>query len=160
MNVQVDVQQAADETSALSSTDISRWVERVLEATGGHAGAELSVRVVDATEMQQLNKAYRGKDKATNVLSFPVGDIAGLPGDAAAPLGDLVICASVVRAEAESQGKRLADHWAHMIVHGTLHLLGFDHEEDDQAADMEGREIEILRTHGVANPYGESPKET
>lgn len=160
MNVQVDVQQAADETSALSSTDISRWVARVLEATGGNAGAELSVRVVDATEMQQLNKAYRGKDNATNVLSFPAGDIAGLPSDAAAPLGDLVICASVVRAEAESQGKPLADHWAHMIVHGTLHLLGFDHEEDDQAADMEGREIEILRTYGVANPYGESPKET
>ncbi len=160
MNVQVDVQQAADETSALSSTDISRWVARVLEATGRNAGAELSVRIVNAAEMQQLNNEFRAKDMPTNVLSFPAGDIAGLPVDTVAPLGDLVICASVVADEAKAQGKRLDDHWAHMIVHGTLHLLGFDHENDDEAADMEGREIEILRTHGVANPYGESPQET
>ena len=160
MNVQVDVQQAAVEPSALSSGDISRWVTRVLEATGHKAGAELSVRIVDATEMRRLNSEYRASDKPTNVLSFPAGDIAGLPTDAAAPLGDLVVCASVVRDQAKAQGKALEDHWAHMIVHGTLHLLGFDHEDDDEAADMEGREIEILRTHGVANPYGESPKET
>lgn len=160
MNVQVDVQQAADESSAPSSSDISRWVARVLEATGYKAGVELSVRIVDATEMQRLNNEFRAKDKPTNVLSFPAGDIAGLPADAVVPLGDLVICESVVRAEAEAQGKPLEDHWAHMIVHGTLHLLGFDHEDDAEAADMEGREIEILRTHGVANPYGESPKET
>lgn len=160
MNVQVDVQQAARETSALSSSDIARWVERVVAATGRSAGAELSVRVVEAEEMQRLNKEYRGKDKPTNVLSFPAGDIAGLPADAVVPLGDLVVCASVIRDEAEAQGKALQDHWAHMIVHGTLHLLGFDHEDDDEAADMEGREIEILSTHGVANPYGESPQET
>ena len=110
--------------------------------------------------MRRLNSEYRASDKPTNVLSFPAGDIAGLPTDAAAPLGDLVVCASVVRDQAKAQGKALEDHWAHMIVHGTLHLLGFDHEDDDEAADMEGREIEILRTHGVANPYGESPKET
>ena len=160
MNVQVDVQQAADEPSALSNSDIASWVARAVAASGSDASAELSVRVVDATEMQQLNREFRGKDKPTNVLSFPAGEIAGLPADAAAPLGDLVVCASVVRDEAIAQGKALEDHWAHMIVHGTLHLLGFDHEDDDEAADMEGREIEILLTHGVANPYGESPQET
>ena len=160
MNVQVDVQQAAAETSELSSSDIARWVERVVAATGRSAGAELSVRVVEAEEMQRLNSEYRGKDKPTNVLSFPAGDIAGLPDDAVVPLGDLVVCASVIRDEASAQGKALKDHWAHMIVHGTLHLLGFDHEDDDEAADMEGLEIEILNTHGIANPYGESPLET
>lgn len=160
MNVQVDVQQAAVETSALTTSDIATWVTRVIAATGGDAGAELSVRIVEADEMQQLNREFRGKDHPTNVLSFPAGEIAGLPADAARPLGDLVVCASVVRDEALAQGKALADHWAHLIVHGTLHLLGFDHEDEDEAADMEGREIEILRTHGIANPYGESPEET
>jgi probable rRNA maturation factor len=153
MTVQVDVQHAADGESALSSDDIAAWVARAVDATGGPGDAELSVRVVDAAEMQQLNKEYRGNDKPTNVLSFPAGDIAGLPEDAGAPLGDLVVCASVVKDEAELQGKSLEDHWAHMIVHGTLHLLGFDHEEDAAAADMESREVGILTAHGIANPY-------
>jgi probable rRNA maturation factor len=160
MNVQVDVQQAAVESPALSSSDIATWVARVIDATGGSADVELSVRVVEAGEMQHLNSEFRGQDKPTNVLSFPAGEIAGLPADATAPLGDLVVCASVVRDEAAAQGKSLEDHWAHMIVHGTLHLLGFDHEDDDDAAEMESREIEILLTHGVANPYRESPRET
>ena len=153
MTVQVDVQQAADGEPAISSDDIAAWVARAVDATGGSGDAELSVRVVDAAEMQQLNNEFRGKDKATNVLSFPAGDIAGLPSDAGAPLGDLVVCASVVKDQAEAQGKSLEDHWAHMIVHGTLHLLGFDHEEDAAAADMESREVDILTAHGIANPY-------
>ena len=153
MTLQVDVQQAADGESAFSSDAIAAWVARAVDATGGSGDAELSVRVVDAAEMQQLNNEFRGKDKATNVLSFPAGDIAGLPSDAGAPLGDLVVCASVVKDQAEAQGKSLEDHWAHMIVHGTLHLLGFDHEEDAAAADMESREVDILTAHGIANPY-------
>ena len=135
MNVRVDVQQAAVDTSDLSTSDIKSWVTRVIVATGSSAGGELSV-------------------------SFPAGSIDGLPDDALAPLGDLVVCASVVRDEAMAQGKAIEDHWAHMIVHGMLHLLGYDHENDDEAAEMEGKEIEILLTHGVANPYGESPRET
>ena len=153
MTVHVDVQQAADGNSALSSDDIAIWVARVIDAIGGIGDIELSVRVVDAIEMQQLNSEFRGKNKPGNVLSFPAGDIAGLPEDAGAPLGDLVVCASVVNDEAMSQGKSLEDHWAHMIVHGTLHLLGFDHEQDAEAADMEGREVSILTAHGIANPY-------
>ena len=88
------------------------------------------MRIVDAAEIHALNSDYRGKDKPTNVLSFPAGDVAGLPADMPVPLGDVVICASVVREEAAAQGKALDDHWAHMLVHGTLHLLGYDHETD------------------------------
>ena len=137
MNVRVDVQQAAVDTSALSTSDIKSWVTRVIVATGSSAGGELSVRIVEADEMRRLNGEFRGKDSATNVLSFPAGSIDGLPDDALAPLGDLVVCASVVRDEAMAQGKAIEDHWAHMIVHGMLHLLGYDHENDDEAAEME-----------------------
>ena len=160
MNVHVDVQLAATEQSALSSEEIASWVTRAVEASEYPDDAEISVRVVEVAEMQQLNNEFRGRDKPTNVLSFPAGDITGLPADAATPLGDLVVCASVVQDEAAEQGKSLHDHWAHMIVHGTLHLLGFDHEEDQDAADMEAREIRILGAHGIVNPYGESPQET
>lgn len=104
--------------------------------------------------MRSLNCAFRGKDKPTNVLSFPAGDVAGLPADAPLPLGDIVICAGVVGAEAAAQGKTEDDHWAHMLVHGTLHLLGFDHETDAEAADMEALETRILGEHGIADPYG------
>tara|TARA_R110002096_G_scaffold46751_5_gene125133 strand:- start:35 stop:511 length:477 start_codon:yes stop_codon:yes gene_type:complete len=153
MNVQVDVQQAAAEQSALSDNEIATWVARVLQATGNPRDAELAVRVVDAPEMQQLNSQYRGKDKPTNVLSFPAGAIAGLPDDAGSPLGDIIICASVVDDEAEQQGKTVQHHWAHLIVHGTLHLLGFDHEEAAEAAAMEAQEVRILSAHGIENPY-------
>ena len=139
MNVRVDVQQAAAEQSALSDNEIAAWVARVLKATGNALSTEVSVRIVDAAEMQQLNSQYRGKDKPTNVLSFPAGELAGMPEDAECPLGDLVICASVVSDEAAEQGKALQHHWAHLIVHGTLHLLGFDHEEDRESADMDAQ---------------------
>ena len=95
---------------------------------------------------------YRGKDRETNVLSFPAGD-DGLPPDVARPLGDLVICAPVVLREAGEQGKSVADHWGHLLVHGSLHLLGFDHETDAEASAMEGLEREILAARGVADPY-------
>jgi len=120
---------------------------------------EVSVRVVNAAEMQQLNSEFRSQDKPTNVLSFPAGDFAGLPDDAERPLGDIVVCAAVVADEAEQQGKTLRDHWAHMIVHGTLHLLGFDHDNDSDAAEMESIEIRIMTDHGLANPYGELSQE-
>jgi probable rRNA maturation factor len=152
MTAQVDVYVAVDDASVPAADDIELWVDRAINAAQRPSGAEVSVRVVDAAEMRQLNGEFREQDKSTNVLSFPAGDIAGLPADAM-PLGDIVVCAAVVRDEAEEQGKALADHWAHMIVHGTLHLLGFDHVDDDDAAEMEGLEAQILITYGIANPY-------
>jgi probable rRNA maturation factor len=113
----------------------------------------VSVRVVDVDEMQTLNRDYRDKDKPTNVLSFPAGEIDGLPADEGSSLGDVVICAAIVRDEAAEQGKSLADHWGHMLVHGTLHLLGHDHLTDAEATEMEGLEVKILTSHGVADPY-------
>ncbi len=159
MTVQVDVQLASDHGSVPDSDEIAAWVCRAIGATGHPGAREVSIRVVDAAEMQQLNFEYRDQDKPTNVLSFPAGDLDGLPDEAESPLGDIVVCATVVADEAGQQGKSVADHWAHMIVHGTLHLLGFDHENDSDAAEMECLEIQIMTDHGIANPYGESPEE-
>ena len=156
MNAHVDVQLASDDESVPAADDIAIWVTRTLGAADDSSDAEVSVRVVDATEMQKLNSEFRDQDKPTNVLSFPAGDLDGLPDDAKLPLGNIVVCASVVADEAEQQGKPVGDHWAHMIIHGTLHLLGFDHESDNDAAEMEGLEIRIMTDHGIANPYGES----
>ncbi len=160
MTVQVDVQIATEDESVPNSDVIATWVNRAVDASGGTIEAEVSVRVVDVYEMQQLNSEFREKDRPTNVLSFPAGEIDGLPGDAKRPLGDIVVCAAVVGDEARQQGKSVIDHWAHMIVHGTLHLLGFDHESDAEAREMEGLEIQILTGHAVENPYEESPQET
>lgn len=129
------------------------WVDRAIAAAGGDAGLEVSVRVVDEAEMQVLNREFRGQDKATNVLSFPAANLKGLPPEAEIPLGDIVVCAAVVGAEAERQGKSLNDHWAHMLIHGTLHLLGFDHVRDADADAMEGLEVRILKELGIGNPY-------
>lgn len=159
MTVRVDVQLASGHESVPAANDIAIWVNRAIDAARHQGEREVSVRVVDATEMQQLNSEYRNQDKPTNVLSFPAGDLDGLPEETESPLGDIVVCATVVADEAEQQGKSVADHWAHMIVHGTLHLLGFDHENDSDAAEMEGLEIRIMTDHGIANPYGESPAE-
>jgi len=153
MTAHVDVEIAIDDESIPATADIALWVSRAVQAAGGQEDTDVSVRVVGAGEMQQLNDEYREQPKSTNVLSFPTGNIEGFPTDAAVPLGDVVICAEVVRAEAEEQGKTVAAHWAHMAVHGTLHLLGFDHEDDNDAATMEGLEIEILTRHGFPNPY-------
>jgi probable rRNA maturation factor len=156
MTAQVDIQVAVDDESVPGSDDIVFWVGRAMRAAGRREDTDVSVRVVSATEMQQLNSEFREQDKPTNVLSFPAGDIEGLPPDADVPLGDIVVCAEVVRSEALEQGKTAQAHWAHMVVHGTLHLLGFDHENDSDAARMEGLEIQILTDSGIANPYAES----
>ena len=156
MTAQVDIQVAVDDESIPGSDDIVFWVSRAMMAAGRREDADVSVRVVNATEMQQLNSDFREQNKLTNVLSFPAGDIEGLPSDADVPLGDIVVCAEVVRSEAKEQGKTNEAHWAHMVVHGTLHLLGFDHENDSDAATMEGLEIQILTDNGIANPYTES----
>jgi len=110
------------------------------------------VRVVGPAESRRLNARYRGKDKPTNVLSFPAQWSSALLA-APRPLGDLVICAQVVRSEAREQGKGLRAHWAHLVVHGALHLIGYDHERIRDARRMERREIVVLRRLGFANPY-------
>lgn len=118
---------------------------------------ELSVVLTDDAAIRDLNRAYRGRDQATNVLSFPASDVSPPPG-AGAPtlLGDVVLSYQTVRAEADRQRKRPADHLAHLIVHGTLHLFGYDHEADDQAEAMERLEVAILRGIGISDPYAEA----
>ena len=156
MNVQVDVQNATDDDTVPENPVVEAWVARAVDACGSEHDAEVSVRIVDADEIHALNNEYRSKDKPTNVLSFPAGEVTGMPADMPVLLGDIVICASIVREEASEQGKIIADHWAHMLVHSTLHLLGFDHEVEAEAAAMEALETRILSAHGLADPYGAS----
>jgi probable rRNA maturation factor len=160
MTVHVDVELASDSASLPTAEEIAQWVSRTIATTGSDAGLEVSVRVVDEAEMQALNLEFRGQDKATNVLSFPAADVTGLPSDADRPLGDIVVCAAVVIKEAERQGKPPGDHWAHMLIHGTLHLLGFDHVLEADADAMEKLEVRILKELGICNPYKESLQET
>jgi probable rRNA maturation factor len=103
--------------------------------------------------MQALNREFRGKDRPTNVLSFPAGDVPGLPRGERLALGDLVVCAPVLNEEAVSQGKLLAHHWAHILVHGALHLIGYDHDVPADAQRMEALETRILAAGGVGDPY-------
>jgi probable rRNA maturation factor len=119
------------------------------------SGQSLTIRIIGAAESRKLNRLWRGKDKPTNVLSFP-GEAQGRPSvssPAELILGDLAICAPVVAREAREQGKTLQAHWAHMVVHGVLHLLGYDHENDRDAHDMESIEIRILQQFGYPDPY-------
>ena len=135
-------------------TEIRTWASAALGRRA--AGAELAVRVVRAAESRRLNSRYRGRDQPTNVLSFPVPQLsatAAAPHGAPRPLGDLVICASVVREEARQQHKAVKAHWAHLVVHGALHLLGYDHERDEEARRMERREVAVLKRFGITNPY-------
>jgi len=156
MAVAVDVQVACDDPDTPEEADIHSWIATaIMQSDRSPAdNVEVAVRVVDADEIRTLNRLYRDQDKATNVLSFPAGNIDGLPADVSRLLGDVVVCASVVAAEASEQGKTLPDHWAHMLVHGTLHLLGFDHENDVDAVEMEALETQILASKNVTDPYG------
>jgi probable rRNA maturation factor len=133
---------------------MNTWAAAALGKQG--EGREIAVRVVAARESRALNKMWRGKDKPTNVLSFPAPEQArrGRPKDMALPLGDLVICAQVVKQEALRDGKPVEAHWAHMVVHGTLHLAGYDHETGRrERLRMERREISVLKRFGIGNPY-------
>ena len=148
--IQIDMEVASSAPGLPSETDVQRWVSA---AVGDRrANAEVSLMVVDEDQGQQLNRDYRGRDYPTNVLSFP----ADLPPELGLPLlGDLVVCAPVVAREAAEQDKALDAHWAHMLVHGTLHLLGYDHEQDDDADIMEALETEILIALGFPAPYAD-----
>ncbi|MGQ0618956.1 MAG: rRNA maturation RNase YbeY [Panacagrimonas sp.] len=139
------VQRRVPPAGVPSASTLRGWA---LATLGANAG-DLTIRVVDEAESHELNQRYRGKDKSTNVLSFPYdGDMLDMP-----MLGDLVICAPVVNREAEEQHKDPRAHWAHMVVHGCLHLLGYDHMADQDAEKMESREREILAGFGFADPY-------
>lgn len=127
-----------------------RWVDAALKGGRRRRSSELSLRIVDGTEGRALNRDYRGRDYATNVLSFP----AELPAGVDVPLlGDIVFCAPVIAREAHDQGKALRDHYAHLTVHGVLHLLGFDHDAEADATRMETLETRVLATLGIADPY-------
>ena len=129
------------------------WITMaLLKANYKKPAAIISLRIVDEDEITELNKNYRQIDKPTNVLSFPYD---ALPGVDINLLGDVAVCASVVKSEATQQSKTLEQHWAHIIIHGVLHLLGYDHIEDKQAEEMEALEISILKGMGFANPYEE-----
>nr|WP_232221266.1 rRNA maturation RNase YbeY [Pseudidiomarina salinarum] len=135
-----------------TEADIELWVGTSLRILEQDESAELTVRIVDETEALELNKTYRQRDYPTNVLSFPFEAPVELP---VRLLGDLVVCAPVIEREAAAQGKALSAHWTHMIVHGTLHLLGYDHIDDDEAVVMERLEQRILEALGYADPYAD-----
>ncbi|WP_110656344.1 rRNA maturation RNase YbeY [Salinicola halimionae] len=152
MTPEIDRQIAiGDEAEAALPTqaDLEAWVETVLthEADPRH---ELTIRIVERDESQQLNRDYRGKDKPTNVLSFPFETPPGLE---LPLLGDLVICHDIVADEAQEQHKAIRDHYAHLVIHGCLHLLGYDHIDDEEAEQMEALERALLTQFGISDPY-------
>ena len=144
----VEMQVASRSTRLPSARKVRRWIECALAP--GRGRRSIGVRVVDRAESRRLNATYRSHDRPTNVLSFP-GPRQQPAGEHL--LGDLVICAPVVTEEARAQGKAVDAHWAHLIVHGTLHLLGHDHDRPRSARAMEAREIQILAKLGYCNPY-------
>jgi probable rRNA maturation factor len=154
IRLDVSVGYALPRTGLPAAVSFRRWVAAALD--GRIREADLAIRLVDAKEGRALNRHYRGKDYATNVLSFPaeVAEGVKLPKGVKMPLlGDLVICAPVVAKEARDQGKPLNAHYAHLTVHGALHLLGWDHEDECDAECMEKLEREILAGLGIDDPY-------
>jgi probable rRNA maturation factor len=155
--IEVAVEAAAWRTAVTDPERLCRRaVAAVLAREAVPAAAEVSVLLADDRRVRELNRAYRGKDSATNVLSFPTG--GGAAASAPGPvrpvlLGDIAVALETTAREAAAAGQPLADHLVHLLVHGTLHLLGHDHEEDEQALRMEAREVELLAVLGVADPY-------
>lgn len=148
-NVILDLQLACENEQGLPpESDFQRWLEAVLPQF--QPESEVTIRLVDEAESRELNHTYRSKDKPTNVLSFP---FEAPPGIELPLLGDLIICRQVVEQEAAEQEKALEAHWAHMVIHGSLHLLGYDHIEDEEAEEMESLETEIMLALGYADPY-------
>jgi len=146
----VTVQDAAHAAATPSAQELRAWARHAL---GAAARGELTLRIVDETESAALNGKYRGKRGPTNVLSFGAEQPPGATGTELLPLGDLVLCADVVQREAREQGKAAPAHWAHMVVHGVLHLQGYDHETSAEAATMEARERDLLAELGFPDPY-------
>jgi probable rRNA maturation factor len=147
----VELQSCCSSAGQPGSQQLKQWVDAALVGFG--CDTEIVVRIVDEQESAQLNEQYRHKKGPTNILSFPVEIPEGIELNL---LGDLVVCAPVVEREALEQQIPLADHWAHIIVHGVLHLLGYDHIKDDEAEIMENKEIQILKQLNISNPYLEA----
>ena len=146
--IELDLQRASAHSPLPAKRDFLLWAGAALQEVGD---AELTVRLVDAEESRALNEQYRGKDRSTNVLSFP----ADLPREIDLPLlGDVVICAPLVAEEARQQGKDVLHHWAHLTIHGILHLLGHDHQEAEEAREMEALETRLLAGLGIPSPWG------
>lgn len=169
-NTNVDVLYASNQANLPEQNMLSRWVKAALDGhnyinnkskSGGDKEEieirswELSIRIIDEVEAQQLNEKWRQRPYPTNVLSFPIAmdSFESLPGIEISLLGDIVICAPLVAREAAAQKKSLYAHWAHLVIHGTLHLLGYDHISDSQARTMESLEIRVLHDLGYPNPY-------
>lgn len=154
MKLKLILQVATKTASLPTPAQFKLWIKSVLTFPGQTLRAkafQLAIRLVDEPEIQSLNHQYRGKNKPTNILSFsPDPDIQSLY---PSQLGDLIICAPLVEKEAMEQGKKILDHWAHLVIHGTLHLLGHDHEKPEEASVMEGIEIELLAGWKIPNPY-------
>ena len=148
MTLALQVQWATESKKVPAKASLARYAEAAIAP--GHSGAGLVIRIVDDAESRALNRQFRGIDEPTNVLSFP---FEAPPRVRSKHIGDLVVCAPVVEREAAEQGKPLEAHWAHMVVHGVLHLLGYDHQTDADAETMEGLEIAILGRLGFPNPY-------
>jgi probable rRNA maturation factor len=154
MSLFVDIQCASTEPVPDESA-IRGWIDAALNAERPRTSTEISVRLVDIAEMTALNESFRGKQGPTNVLSFP----ASVPEGVDIPLlGDIIVCVPVVREEAAHQDKTWDSHWAHMMIHGTLHLLGFDHIEDEEAQAMEAKESAIMRKLNYNCPYQIPPQ--
>jgi len=146
----IEIQVVFESAGQPDQQQIQLWVDTALDDY--EQDTEIVVRIVDEQESAELNEQYRHKSGPTNILSFPVDLPEGIELDL---LGDLVICAPVLEKEALEQDKLLAHHWAHIIVHGVLHLLGYDHIDDDEAELMENKEIAILNKLHINNPYTE-----
>lgn len=151
MSYQIDIESNSQSQQIPPVAELERWITAALRSQQLEE-AEVSLYIADEAESQELNSQYRGKDYPTNVLSFPadIHEEVGIP-----LLGDLIVCAPVVEREAQEQGKTLDAHWAHMLVHGSLHLLGFDHIDDGEADEMEALETEIITGLGYPAPYQE-----
>lgn len=148
-HLELDLQIATEATQSLpSEADFRLWVEKALPTLGEEF--EVTIRIVDEEESHALNHEYRGQDKPTNVLSFP---FEAPPGLELPLLGDLVICTQIVEKEAKEQDKELLHHWAHMTIHGILHLRGYDHINDDEADEMELIETQLLASLSISDPY-------
>ncbi len=146
--VELAVQVLCDSATIPGDEQLHAWVSAALQRRQGEH--EITIRIVDESESQAMNKKYRCRDRPTNVLSFP----ADLPPGVDHPLlGDLVICAPLLEREATAQGKESQAHWAHLVIHGVLHLLGHDHQQPDEADEMEALETAILASIGYPNPY-------
>jgi len=148
--IELELQIASEAQTLPHPSQFKEWISKTL--ANRYDNIELTIRIVDEEEMIELNSTFRDKNKVTNVLSFPA-DLN--PAFGMYSIGDVVICAPVVEKEAAKSDKELLAHWAHMVIHGTLHLLGYDHIETDEAEEMESLETDILTGLGYKAPYGD-----